>query len=214
MNSVYISETGALPCKCKHFSHYISFFLNINLFIYFYFWLLWVFVAVRGLSLIAASGGHSSLRCADFSPQCPLLLWSTGSRGAGFSSCDTRAQELWLASSRAQAQQLWCTGLVAPWHVGSSQARAQTHVPCTGRQIPNHYATREAPHYVSFHSPNNVFDKQKLNCNKVQFLQFFSFMIIVICVLLKKNLCLPHVSQRYSQLFLLEVLFHLCHLDL
>ena len=25
----------------------------------FYFWLLWVFVAVRGLSLVAASGGHA-----------------------------------------------------------------------------------------------------------------------------------------------------------
>ena len=36
-------------------------------------------------------------------------------------------------------------GLVAPWHVGSSQTRAQTRVPCIGRQILNHYATREAP---------------------------------------------------------------------
>ena len=45
----------------------------------------------------------------------------------------------------AQAQQLWLTGLVAPRHVGSSQTRAQTHVPCIGRHIPNHCATREAP---------------------------------------------------------------------
>ena len=44
----------------------------------------------------------------------------------------------------AQAQQLWLTGLVAPWHVGSSQTRARTHVPCIGRQILNHCATREA----------------------------------------------------------------------
>ena len=41
--------------------------------------------------------------------------------------------------SRAQAQQLWCTGLVAPWPVGSSWSRAQTRVPCIGRQILNHY---------------------------------------------------------------------------
>ena len=33
------------------------FFFLINLFIYF--WLLWVFVAVRGLSLVAVSGGYS-----------------------------------------------------------------------------------------------------------------------------------------------------------
>ncbi|KAJ8781153.1 hypothetical protein J1605_011137 [Eschrichtius robustus] len=37
------------------------------------------------------------------------------------------------------------TGLVAPRHVGSSQTRARTCVPCVGRQILNHYATREAP---------------------------------------------------------------------
>ena len=34
---------------------------------------------------------------------------------------------------------------VAPRHVGSSQTRARTHVPCIGRQILNHCATREAP---------------------------------------------------------------------
>ena len=44
----------------------------------------------------------------------------------------------------AQAQQLWLTGLVAPRHVGSSQTRARTRVPCIGRRILNHCATREA----------------------------------------------------------------------
>ena len=43
----------------------------------------------------------------------------------------------------AQAQQLWLRGLVAPRHVGSSQTRARTRVPCIGRQILNHCATRE-----------------------------------------------------------------------
>ena len=66
----------------------LSFFLNklIN------FWLCWVFVAVRGLSLVAASGGYSSLWCTGFSPRWLLLFWSTGSRCTGFSSCSTRAQ--------------------------------------------------------------------------------------------------------------------------
>ena len=40
-------------------------------------------------------------------------------------------------------------GLVAPWHVGSSRTRAQTRVPCIGRRILNHCATREAQHFVS-----------------------------------------------------------------
>ena len=52
------------------------FIFKINLFIYF--WLRWVFVVVRRLSLVVASGGYS-------------LLQSTGSRHAGFSSCGARA---------------------------------------------------------------------------------------------------------------------------
>ena len=55
----------------------------IYLFIIFYFWLCWVFVSVRGLSLVAASGGHSSSRCAGLSLSRPLLLRSTGSRRTG-----------------------------------------------------------------------------------------------------------------------------------
>ena len=34
---------------------------------------------MRGLSLVAASGGHSSSRCASLSLSRPLLLWSAGS---------------------------------------------------------------------------------------------------------------------------------------
>ena len=65
------------------------FFFFVNLFILFiYFWLRWV-LAVHRLSLVAASGGYSWLRCAGFSLQWLLLLRSTGSRCAGFSSCGT-----------------------------------------------------------------------------------------------------------------------------
>ena len=46
-------------------------------------WLCWVFVSVRGLSLVVANGGHSSSRCAGLSLSRPLLSWSTGSRRAG-----------------------------------------------------------------------------------------------------------------------------------
>ena len=58
-----------------------SLFFLINSFILFiyYFWLRWVFVAVRGLSLVAVSGAYSLLRCTGFSLQWLLLLWSTGS---------------------------------------------------------------------------------------------------------------------------------------
>ena len=58
-------------------------FFLINLFVYFlFFWLCWVFVSVRGLSLVAASGGHSSSRCVGLSLSRPLFLQSTGSRCA------------------------------------------------------------------------------------------------------------------------------------
>ena len=46
--------------------------------------------------------------------------------------------------SRAQACYFWHTGLVAPRDVESSLTRDQTRVPCIGRQIPNHWTTREA----------------------------------------------------------------------
>ena len=57
-------------------------FFLLNLFIYL-FWLCWVFVSVRGLSLVAASRGHSSSQCAGLSLSWSLLLRSTGSRRAG-----------------------------------------------------------------------------------------------------------------------------------
>ena len=57
------------------------FFSSAYLFIYF--WLCWVFVSVRGLSLVVASGGHPSSRCTGLSLSLPLLLRSTGSRRAG-----------------------------------------------------------------------------------------------------------------------------------
>ena len=48
---------------------------------------------------------------------------------------------------------MWRTGLAAPRHVGSSQTRARTRVPCTGRQILNHCATREAQPFCFYCQP-------------------------------------------------------------
>ena len=63
--------------------HNIYIFLNKFIYLFIYFWLCWVFVSVRGLSTVAASGGHSSSRCAGLSLSGPVLLRSTGSRRAG-----------------------------------------------------------------------------------------------------------------------------------
>ena len=70
-----------------------NFFL-INLFVclFIYLWLPWAFVAARRLSLIVVSRDYPSLWCTGFSLWWLLLLRSTGSRRAGFSSCGTQAQ--------------------------------------------------------------------------------------------------------------------------
>ena len=121
------------------FIYSLFFYKFIYLFIQF--WLRWVFVAERRLSLVAVSRGYSSLRCMGFS-----LRWLLFAAEHRLQVCVL--QQLWHAGSRAQAQQLWCTGLVAPWHVGSSQTRDRTRVPCIGRWILNHCTTREVP--ISF----------------------------------------------------------------
>ena len=88
------------------FLHFILFFYK-----FIYFWLRWVFVTAHGLSLVAESEGYSLLLCVGFLLRWLLLLQSTGSRLAGFSSCGTRAQ------------QLWRMGFVAPRHMESSWTR-------------------------------------------------------------------------------------------
>ena len=69
-------------------------------------------------------------------------------RYSGFRSCSTWARELQLPGSGAQAQWLWCTGLVAPQRLGSSQISDRTHVPCISKQILTHCTTREVPYII------------------------------------------------------------------
>ena len=76
---VLYSKHAFLKCICFYIC--ILFFFFFYKFIYL--WLCWVFVSVRGLSPVAASGGHSSSRCAGLSLSWPLLFRSTGSRRAG-----------------------------------------------------------------------------------------------------------------------------------
>ena len=63
--------------------NFLLFFSFKFIYLFIYFWPCWVFVSVRGLSPVAASGGHSSSQCAGLSLSRPLLLRSTGSRHAG-----------------------------------------------------------------------------------------------------------------------------------
>ena len=75
-------HTGIMLCvNSVLFLFSFNSFFFFNLFIYF--WLCWVFVSVRGLSPVAASGGPSLSQCTGLSLSQPLLLRSTGSRRAG-----------------------------------------------------------------------------------------------------------------------------------
>ena len=65
------------------FFFFFFYFLFFFFFFLFFFWLCWVFVSVLTLSLVVASGDHSSSRCAGLPPSRPPLPRSTGSRCAG-----------------------------------------------------------------------------------------------------------------------------------
>ena len=60
------SKSQHSPYPAHNFrGSFFFFFLKVCIFFFFFnLWLCWVFVSVRGLSLVAASGGHSSSRCA------------------------------------------------------------------------------------------------------------------------------------------------------
>ena len=87
-----------------------------------------MFIAVRGLFLLGVSGG-SSLRGTGFSLKWLLLLWSTGSRHTGFSSCKRGPSccSLWALECGLS---ICGTGdLVALQHVESSWTRVKSVSP-------------------------------------------------------------------------------------
>ena len=88
----------------KDFLH--SFF---KIYLFIYFWLHWVFVAARRLSLVAGREGYSLLRCRGFSLWWLLLLQSTDSRVH-------RLQQLWRKGSVVVAHGLQSTGSVVVVH--------------------------------------------------------------------------------------------------
>ena len=78
-----------------------------------------------------------------------VVLPGLGTAGASLAAehmlLGVQAQQLQLPGSRAQAQRLWCPGLAALQHMGSSRTRDRTCVSHTGRWILYQLAIREAP---------------------------------------------------------------------
>ena len=154
VSKLTIPRNGPGPIKSESLK--LKFFLNISTF-------------VPGFLCMIFKKIYLFFGCIGFSVRCMgfLQLWRAGAalccsalashyggfscggeralECTGFSCCGTWAPQLWLAGSRAQAQQLWCTDLVAPQHVRSSRTRTRTLVCCIGRWILNHCATREVP---------------------------------------------------------------------
>ena len=100
---IYMFILTQLPQCLDYCSFVVSLFFFKYKSLLIYFWLLWVFIAARGLSLAAASGGYSLLWCVGFSMQWLLLLRSTGSRRMSFSSCGSWALERRLSSCGPRA---------------------------------------------------------------------------------------------------------------
>ena len=79
-------EKQILKVLKEDIGQYYSRCESISYLFIFFFWLHWLSVAAHRLSLVVANGSYSSLLFMGFSVRWLLLLQSTGSRRAGFSS--------------------------------------------------------------------------------------------------------------------------------
>ena len=141
-----------IPVKCRDCQILIKKQMNYTLLqrIYFY---LFIYLSLAALGLCCCTLAFSS--CGKLG----LLFFAVRGLLIAVASlvAERGLQQLWLAGSRVQAQQLWHTGLVAPWHMGSSQHRDRTHGPCIGRWILNPCATREAQRtYFKYKDKNGL----------------------------------------------------------
>ena len=141
---------------------------------------IYLFFAACGLSLVEASKGYSSF-------QWLLLLQSTGSRHASFSSCSLQALECRLSGCG-------CLGLLDLWHVGSSQTRDWTGVPCIAKQIFNHQG-----------NPGIIF-KSMIFLWKL--LHIFIAHILVYCVFI---FIFPQLFSNFFRFLLCSMCYLECH---
>ena len=80
-HSVYHLDIGHLPQELEFY-----FFLKIFIILLIYFWLLWVFVALRGLSLVVAARGYSLVAMRGLLRAVASLIedpWVRGMRATG-----------------------------------------------------------------------------------------------------------------------------------
>ena len=73
---------------------------------------------------------------------CGQVFYGCGERGL-LSGCSTLASLVAEHGLQGAGFRSWCAGFVALRRVGSPWTRDRTRVPCIGRQILNHWTTRE-----------------------------------------------------------------------
>ena len=177
----------------------IKFLHNFKKHSFFFFFFLNLFFDCVGSSFLCK--GFLQLRQAGAT----LHRGARASHCRGLSCCGAQAPD-------AQAQQLWLTGLVAPRHVGSSQTRARTHVPCIGRQILNHCATREALKNILKLEENLTREKErtKLSIINKNFIAQSYQPISVNVISFLKNKVKFHYEKLFLISFLQQILFEIC----
>ena len=140
------------------------FFFKIYLLIYFC--LYRVFIATRRLSLVVASRCCSPAVVGRLLFVAASLVAQCGLEGASTSvtvSCGLRR-----------------CGLRAQWHVGSSQTRDRTHVPCIGSGLstngppgkPQKAFSKNKPHFFKADNFVDAFPVKKQKLAKANFMQF------------------------------------------
>ena len=81
--------------------------------------------------------------CSEQGLLCSLS--AQASHCSGFSCCGVWGLGMWALESWLSS---WHRGLAVSQHVGSSGTRDRTRVPCIGRQILHHWATKEALKHI------------------------------------------------------------------
>ena len=176
---------------------WMSVYKCIYIFILFYFIYLFI-MAVLGLLCYVRALPSCSERGPLLAAVCrPLTTAASPVMARGLQA--RGPQQLWLTGSRAQAQQPWPSGPVAPRHVGSPRTRAQTLVPHIGRQIFNHCATREAPTSVYITIYDIFWHKEKCNTLKHDFITY----ILHIC--LQSALGIRTLQMKFEILLLTRI---------
>ena len=99
--------------------HFLFFFQVL----FIYFWLCWVFAAAKAFSLGVASGGYCLVMVYRLLTVVAFAVVEHGLQGAQASAVAARGLNSCSSWALEQTQLLWCSGLAAPRHVGSSQIR-------------------------------------------------------------------------------------------